>query len=130
VGFLGAAQIDKYGNINTTMIGGTYASPQIRLPGAGGAPEIATASREVWIILKQTKQTFVESLHFVTSSGNSPRSRRGAAIQGRGPTVVITDLGVLIPDAETAEFTLVALHPGITAAQAPRLAQQQDGTSK
>src|SRR6202167_3565323 len=65
VGFLGAAQIDKHGNINTTVIGGTYETPQVRLPGAGGAPEIATASKEVWIILKQNKRTFVEKLHFV-----------------------------------------------------------------
>src|SRR5580658_866263 len=65
VGFLGAAQIDKYGNINTTVIGGTYASPQTRLPGAGGAPEIASAAKEVWIILKQTRRTFVDSLQFV-----------------------------------------------------------------
>src|SRR5271155_581357 len=62
VGFLGAAQIDKYGNINTTIIGGTYATPEVRLPGAGGAPEIATSSKEVWIVLKQNKRTFVEQL--------------------------------------------------------------------
>jgi glutaconate CoA-transferase subunit B len=120
VGFLGAAQIDKYGNINTTVIGGTYEAPQVRLPGAGGAPEIATASKEVWIILKQNKRTFVEKLHFVTSAGHTPRSADGlgvdqaAAIRGRGPTVVITDLGVLTPDPITSEFTLVALHPGVT----------------
>ncbi len=117
VGFLGAAQIDKFGNINTTMIGGTYASPQVRLPGAGGAPEIATASKEVWIILKQNKRTFVESLHFVTSAGHQPGAP-GTAIRGRGPTVVITDLGVLTPDPETMEFTLSALHPGVTVEQA------------
>jgi glutaconate CoA-transferase subunit B len=118
VGFLGAAQIDRYGNINTTVIGGSYAAPQIRLPGAGGAPEIATASKEVWIILKQTRRTFVESLHFVTSAGHTPRTANDAPIEararGRGPTVVITDLGVLAPDPATMEFTLVALHPGVT----------------
>jgi glutaconate CoA-transferase subunit B len=125
VGFLGAAQIDKFGNINTTVIGGTYASPQVRLPGAGGAPEIATASKEVWIILKQNKRTFVENLHFVTSAGNSPRVAPGEGLaaggpshRGKGPTVVITDLGVLVPDAETSEFTLAALHPGVTVEQA------------
>jgi len=126
VGFLGAAQIDKYGNINTTMIGGTYASPQTRLPGAGGASEIATASKEVWIILKQNKRTFVENLHFVTSSGHSPRAGSGStngnaanstAKRGRGPTVVITDLCVMVPDAQTSEFTLVALHPGVSVEQ-------------
>src|SRR5476651_2431418 len=118
VGFLGAAQIDKYGNINTTVIGGSYATPKVRLPGAGGAPEIATSSKEVWIILKQSTRTFVESLHFVTSSGHPPyRADRlattpRAPIRGRGPTVVITDLGILAPDPLTSEFTLVGLHPG------------------
>ena len=120
VGFLGAAQIDKYGNINTTMIGGTYAAPKVRLPGAGGAPEIATSSKEVWIILKQNTRTFVENLHFVTSSGHQPRcadrlaTTQPALIRGRGPTVVITDLGILAPDPVTLEFTLVALHPGVS----------------
>lgn len=124
VGFLGAAQIDKYGNINTTIVGGTYASPQVRLPGAGGAPEIATASKEVWIILKQSKRTFVQNLHFVTSAGHQPQSKdpmiatmpgnAGARIKGRGPTLIITDLGVLVPDPESSEFTLTAIHPGVT----------------
>jgi len=126
VGFLGAAQIDKYGNINTTIIGGTYASPRVRLPGAGGAPEIATAAKEVWIILKQTKRTFVEALHFVTSAGHQPGhmdSQHSIGAPGRcsgrgsGPTVVITDLGVLIPDPITSEFVLSALHPGVTIGQ-------------
>src|SRR5271170_475499 len=114
VGFLGAAQIDKYGNINTTVIGGTYDSPQVRLPGAGGAPEIATASKEVWIILKQNKRTFVEQLHFVTSAGRRPGGDRDSAVgmlRGKGPTVIITDLGVLVPDPETFEFTLSSVHP-------------------
>jgi len=120
VGFLGAAQIDKYGNINTTVIGGTYASPQVRLPGAGGAPEIATSSKEVWIILKQTKRTFVENLHFVTSAGHqppdniAPNAMLHKPTRGRGPTVVITDLGILVPDPTTMELTLVSVHPGIT----------------
>ncbi len=126
VGFLGAAQIDKYGNINTTIIGGTYATPEVRLPGAGGAPEIATLSKEVWIVLKQNKRTFVEQLHFVTSAGHQPASNASLRnsdsarqpLRGKGPTVVITDLGVLVPDRETSEFTLAALHPGVTVEQA------------
>jgi len=128
IGFLGAAQIDKYGNINTTVIGGTYASPQVRLPGAGGAPEIATASKEVWIILKQTKRTFVERLHFITSAGYqqtenlAPRlgdtNRDCRPTRGRGPTIVITDLGVLVPNPATGEFTLSGVHPGVTVEQA------------
>jgi glutaconate CoA-transferase, subunit B len=127
VGFLGAAQIDKYGNINTTVIGGTYASPQVRLPGAGGAPEIATASKEVWIILKQSKRTFVEKLDFITSAGcqqrqsSPPRSADTGAdcrpTRGHGPTIVITDLGVLIPDLATGEFVLSGVHPGVTVEQ-------------
>jgi glutaconate CoA-transferase subunit B len=120
VGFLGAAQIDKFGNINTTIIGGTYDKPQVRLPGAGGAPEIATSSQEAWIILKQNKRTFVEQLHFVTSAGHQPGRRHSSndVLRGKGPTMVITDLGVLTPDPETFEFTLSALHPGVTVEQA------------
>ena len=127
IGFLGAAQIDKYGNINTTVIGGTYASPRVRLPGAGGAPEIATAAKEVWIILKQSKRTFVEKLDFITSAGHQHRQNSalrsvdmGAdcrSTRGRGPTIVITDLGVLIPDPATGEFTLSGVHPGVTVEQ-------------
>src|SRR5271170_1315513 len=89
VGFLGAAQIDKYGNINTTIIGGTYATPEVRLPGAGGAPEIATSSKEVWIILKQNKRTFVETLHFVTSAGQMPRVNGQAKNGNFGPGRVV-----------------------------------------
>jgi glutaconate CoA-transferase subunit B len=109
------------------MIGGTYASPQVRLPGAGGAPEIATASKEVWIILKQSKRTFVEKLHFITSAGfrqgqsSAPKSADTAAdcgpTRGRGPTIVITDLGILIPDPTTGEFTLSGIHPGASLEQ-------------
>jgi glutaconate CoA-transferase, subunit B len=116
VGFLGAAQIDKFGNINTTMVGGTYDVPRIRLPGAGGAPEIATAAKEITIILKHSPRAFVEKLDFVTSSGyvdgSGPRS--AAARRGRGPTVVITDLGVMNSDPATRELVLTALHPGVT----------------
>lgn len=125
IGFLGAAQVDKFGNINTTVIGGTYDSPRVRLPGAGGAPEIATAAREVAIILKQTKRTFVEKLDFVTSSGyfsgttgdgtaTAPGPGRGRG-RGRGPTTVITDLGVMLSNPETNELILTTLHPGISA---------------
>ena len=115
VGFLGAAQIDRFGNINTTVIG-DYAKPKVRLPGAGGAPEIASNAKEVWIIIKQTKRSFVPKLDFLTSvghlDGGDSRSRSGA--RGAGPTAVITDLGVLTPDPVTRELTLTAIHPGIT----------------
>jgi glutaconate CoA-transferase subunit B len=119
VGFLGAAQVDRFGNINTTVIG-DYARPKVRLPGAGGAPEIASNARETWIIIKQTKRSFVPRLDFMTSvghlEGGDSRARSGA--RGAGPTAVITDLGVLTPDPQTRELTLAALHPGITVEQA------------
>jgi glutaconate CoA-transferase subunit B len=115
VGFLGAAQIDRFGNINTTVIG-DYSKPKVRLPGAGGAPEIASNAKEVWIIIKQSKRSFVPKLDFLTSvghlDGGDSRARSGA--RGAGPTAVITDLGVLTPDPATRELTLTAIHPGIT----------------
>jgi glutaconate CoA-transferase subunit B len=120
VGFLGAAQVDRFGNINTTVIGGDYSRPKVRLPGAGGAPEIASNARETWIIIKQTKRSFVPKLDFMTSvghlEGGDSRAKSGA--RGAGPTAVITDLGVLSPDPATRELTLVALHPGVTVEQA------------
>ena len=120
VGFLGAAQVDRFGNINTTVIGGEYEHPKVRLPGAGGAPEIASNAKETWIIIKQSKRSFVPQLDFLTSvghlTGGDSRARSGA--RGAGPTAVITDLGVLTPDPATRELTLTALHPGITVEQA------------
>jgi glutaconate CoA-transferase subunit B len=119
VGFLGAAQLDKFGNINTTVIGTDYADPKVRLPGAGGAPEIAASCREVFVILRQSSRAFVERVDFVTSfgygSGKGDRERLG--LRGAGPTLVITDLGLLRPDPETSELTLTELHPGIELAQ-------------
>ena len=119
VGFLGAAQVDRFGNINTTVIGNDYAHPKVRLPGAGGAPEIASNAKETWIIIKQTKRSFVPKLDFLTSvghlTGGDSRVKSGA--RGKGPTAVITDLGVLTPDPQTRELTLTALHPGITVDQ-------------
>ena len=120
VGFLGAAQVDRFGNINTTVIGGDYEHPGVRLPGAGGAPEIASNAKETWIIIKQSKRSFVPQLDFLTSvghlAGGDSRARSGA--RGAGPTAVITDLGVLTPDPATRELTLTALHPGVTVEQA------------
>ena len=119
VGFLGAAQVDSFGNINTTVIGNDYAHPKVRLPGAGGAPEIASNAKETWIIIKQTKRSFVPKLDFLTYvghlTGGDSRVKSGA--RGKGPTAVITDLGVMAPDPVTRELTLVALHPGITVDQ-------------
>src|SRR5579885_2165838 len=91
VGFLGAAQVDRFGNINTTVIGGDYDKPKVRLPGAGGAPEIASNARETWIIIRQSKRTFVPRLDFLTSvghlDGGDSRAKSGA--RGKGPTAVI-----------------------------------------
>src|SRR5262245_30019471 len=120
VGFLGAAPIDRYGNINTTVIGTDYAEPRVRLPGAGGAPEIAASCREVIVIVRQRRHTFVDRVDFVTSvghgSGYGDRERLG--FLGAGPAVVITDLGVLEPDPDTRELRLTGLHPGVTLTQA------------
>jgi glutaconate CoA-transferase, subunit B len=120
VGFLGGAQLDKYANINTTVIGGDYAAPKIRLPGAGGAPEIAASCREVVIIMRQSLRSLVERLDFVTSVGfgTGPGHRQRLGLCGRGPVKVITDLGVLEPDPTTCELTLVATHPGVTVDEA------------
>ncbi len=115
VGFLGAAQIDRHGNINTTVIGGDYEHPRIRLPGAGGAPEIAASCREVVVVVRQSLRAFVERVEFVTSVGfgAGPGDRERLGLHGRGPVKVITDLGVLEPDPATCELTLTHVHPGV-----------------
>jgi glutaconate CoA-transferase, subunit B len=120
VGFLGAAQIDKFGNINTTVIGGDYLHPKVRLPGAGGAPEIAASCREVIVVLRQQAQSFVERVDFVTSVGygSGPGDRARLGLTGAGPKKIITDLGVLEPDGQTLEFTLTGLYPGVSASTA------------
>ncbi|HET7102920.1 MAG TPA: CoA-transferase subunit beta [Terracidiphilus sp.] len=114
VGFLGAAQLDRYANINTTVIG-PYSTPKVRLPGAGGAPEISSSAREVLIIVKQSKRTFVEKLDFITSVGflTGGNSREEAGLRGSGPTAVITDLCILRPDAVTRELKVTEIHPGV-----------------
>jgi glutaconate CoA-transferase subunit B len=119
VGFLGAAQIDKFGNINTTVIG-DYDAPKTRLPGAGGAPEIAASCREVIVIVRQNRRAFVEHVDFITSVGYGagPGTRQRLGLTGAGPSKIITDLGVLEPDPQTCEFTLTGLYPGISLEQA------------
>jgi glutaconate CoA-transferase subunit B len=115
VGFLGAAQIDRFGNLNTTVIG-DYTHPAVRLPGAGGAPEIATHAHEVLIVMKQSPRSFVPVLDFRTSCGylTGAGARRASGFPGRGPRAVITDFGVLRPDHESEELKLAALYPGVT----------------
>jgi glutaconate CoA-transferase, subunit B len=116
VGFLGAAQIDKYGNINTTVIGGSYRSPKVRLPGAGGAPEIAASCKQVIVIVRQNLRAFVEQVEFVTSMGygSGPGDREKYGLRGSGPQRIITDLGVLTPDPATCEFTVTGIYPGVS----------------
>jgi glutaconate CoA-transferase subunit B len=119
VGFLGAAQLDRYANINTTIVGDDYVHPRVRLPGAGGAPEIAASCREVVVVVRQSRRAFVERVDFVTSVGygKGPGDRERLGLRGRGPSMVITDLGVLEPDPVTCELTLARRHPGVTVAQ-------------
>jgi len=109
VGFLGAAQIDRFGNLNSTVIG-SYHKPKTRLPGAGGAPEIASNARQTFVVLKQSPRSFVAELDFKTSigfgEGHGARARTGA--RGAGPQAVITDFGLLRPAADTQELQLVA----------------------
>ena len=120
VGFLGAAQIDRYANINTTVIGGDYDKPKVRLPGAGGAPEIAALCGEVIVVVRQNQRTFRDKVDFVTSVGygDGPGSRERLGLRGRGPVKVITDLGVLEPDPKSCELTMTQLHEGVEIEQA------------
>jgi glutaconate CoA-transferase subunit B len=119
LGFLGAAQIDRYGNLNTTVVG-EYAHPTVRLPGAGGAPEIASSCRATLVMLRQTRRTFVEALDFRTSVGygEGRGSRERLGLLGGGVTAVVTDIGILEPDPETCELVLTHVHSGKTAAEA------------
>jgi glutaconate CoA-transferase subunit B len=114
VGFLGAAQIDRFANINTTVIG-PYARPAVRLPGAGGAPEIAGSAGEVLIILRQSAKTFVSQLDFTTSVGHGLGGdhRKRLGLVGAGPVAVISDLGILRPDPVSKELTLTSIHSGV-----------------
>ncbi len=115
IGFLGAAQLDRFGNINTTVIG-DYATPKTRLPGGGGAPEIASSAREIYITMKQSLRGMVEKIDFFTSFGHGEGGdhRRRLGIETAGPSLLITDLAIWRPDPETKEFTVVSLHPGVT----------------
>ena len=117
VGFLGGAQIDRYANLNTTIVGGSYAKPKVRLPGGGGAPEIATNCGEIFITMAMSPRAFVERLPFVTSFGHGSGrgSREALGVATKGPTRVITDLCVLAPDQASRELTVVSLHPGVSA---------------
>ena len=114
VAFLGAAQVDPHANLNSTVIG-DHDHPKVRLPGAGGAPEIAASCGEVMVIASHTKRTFVERLDFCTTvgHGDGPGARARLGFAGKGPTAVITDLGVLEPDPATKELILTQIHPDV-----------------
>lgn len=116
VGFLSAAQIDRYGNLNSTVIG-SYDEPKVRLPGAGGAPEIASSAGEVIVMLRHSERTFVEAVDFISSVGFGRDGEGREGHRGAGPTVVITDLGVLRPHSQDHELELVAVHPGVDTAE-------------
>jgi glutaconate CoA-transferase, subunit B len=115
VGFLGGAQIDRYANLNTTVVG-DYDKPKVRLPGGGGAPEIAISCKEIFITMAMGKRAFVEKLPFITSLGHGagPGGREGLNVATKGPTKVITDLCVFEPDPETRELTVTVLYPHAT----------------
>jgi glutaconate CoA-transferase subunit B len=118
VGFLGGAQIDKYANLNTTVVG-DYHKPKVRLPGGGGAPEIATSCGEIFIIMAQSKRSFVNRIDFVTSLGHGDdgqgRSRLG--VRTKGPTRLMTDLAVFEPEPGSNEMIVTSIHPGVTRQQ-------------
>ena len=118
VGFLGGAQIDRFANLNTTVVG-DYHKPKVRLPGGGGAPEIATNCREIFIIMAMGKRAFIDTLPFITSMGHGAtgRERRALGVKSLGPTRLITDLCLFEPDPETKEMTVVSIHPGVTREQ-------------
>lgn len=118
VGFLGGAQLDKFGNINTTVVG-DYDKPKVRLPGGGGAPEIAISCGEIFITMKQSLRGFVEKLDFVTSLGHGKggSDREAHGVTTKGPTRLITDLACWEPDPETKEFTVISMHQGVTRSQ-------------
>ena len=118
VGFLGGAQVDRFGNLNSTVIG-DYAAPKVRLPGSGGATEIATSCRRIYIVMRHGPRAFVEKLDFMTSLGHGAtgRERRALGIATEGPALIVTDLCAMRPDPKTNEFEVVSLHPGIARAE-------------
>ncbi len=115
VGFLGGAQVDRFGNLNSTVIG-PYAKPSVRLPGGGGAPEIATGCGRIYVIMTHSPRAFVDRVDFVTSLGHGPtgRERRALGITTEGPVLIVTDLCMMKPDSDTNEFEVVSLHPGVS----------------
>ena len=117
VGFLGGAQIDKYANLNTTVVG-SYNKPKVRLPGGGGAPESASSCGEIFIIMAQGKRSFVDKLDFVTSLGHGDGGNRGKlGATNKGPTRLMTDLAIFEPEPGTSEMIVTSIHPGVSREQ-------------
>lgn len=118
VGFLGGAQIDKFANLNTTVVG-PYDKPKVRLPGGGGAPEIANSCGEIFVIMAQGKRSFVNKLDFMTSLGHGEGGdhRQRLGVKTKGPSKLVTDLCIFEPDPATKEMTVVSIHPGVTREQ-------------
>lgn len=115
VGFLGGAQVDRFGNLNSTVIG-SYRNPRVRLPGSGGATEIAVHCGRIFIVMPHGPRAFVPRVDFVTSLGHGPTGaeRRARGITTLGPVLIVTDLCLMQPDPETNEFEVVSIHPGVT----------------
>jgi glutaconate CoA-transferase, subunit B len=115
IGFLGGAQVDRFANLNSTVIG-DYAQPKVRLPGAGGAPEIAACCRRTFIVMRHSRRSFVDRLGFVTTLGHGPtgRERRALGITTEGPALLVSDLCSMRPHQETKELQVASLHPGVS----------------
>jgi glutaconate CoA-transferase, subunit B len=115
IGFLGGAQVDRFGNLNSTVIG-DYARPAVRLPGGGGAPEIAACCRRTFIVMRHSRRAFVDRLGFVTTLGHGPtgRERRALGLTTEGPALLVSDLCTMRPHPETKELQVASLHPGVT----------------
>ncbi|WP_110174782.1 CoA-transferase subunit beta [Luteitalea pratensis] len=115
IGFLGGAQVDRFGNLNSTVIG-DYARPQVRLPGGGGAPEIAACCRRIFIVMRHSRRAFVDRLAFLTTLGHGPtgQERRALGLTTEGPALLVSDLCIMRPHPETKELQVTSLHPGVT----------------
>src|SRR5581483_127933 len=118
VGFLSGAQVDRFGNLNSTVIG-SYANPTVRLPGAGGASEIAASCGRVLIVMQHSRRAFVNRVDFLTTLGHGPtgREREIAGMKTEGPVLLVTDLCLMKPQPDTHEFAVASLHPGVTTEQ-------------
>jgi glutaconate CoA-transferase, subunit B len=119
VGFLGGAQIDRFGNINATIVGKDYSHPKVRLPGSGGSQEIAAWANRCYIMTPHQIRRFPEKVDFLTSAGylDGRKSRDDLGLRGKGPVAVVTDIGILEPDS-SGELVLTALHPEKTSKDA------------